>query len=376
MGNKKKQMKFENELKKVLKSNYFNDFGKENYDEIRFGTYKGSQRYGIKANIINLLRKYFDSRVNAESSVVLSKIEKYIDKLEFLYDNLNSRDKKLLLDIVAYRIMSYKEVKLPTNNKNYWANLESIEKMIFDDETIDTNHGNLKLKKMNLNELGFPIVMFYTPLGALIDFKLEQYAYNNNSKLIQAESGETVLDIGGCWGDTALYFAHKVGISGKVYSFEFIPGNIKLHRLNQSLNKELEKVITLIEQPISNISGQKIYYYDKGPGSKIKLEPFEEQTGFTETLSIDDFVNRYQVDKVDFIKMDIEGAEPMALEGAEETIRKFKPKLAIAIYHSWDDFVNIPKWILDLNLGYEIYLDHFTIHAEETVIFAISNPLS
>lgn len=68
--------------------------------------------------------------------------------------------------------------------------------------------------------------------------------------------------------------------------------------------------------------------------------------------------------------MDIEGAEPFALQGAIETIKKHKPKLAIAIYHSMDDFTNIPKWILDLNLGYEIYLGHYTIHAEETICFA------
>jgi hypothetical protein len=49
---------------------------------------------------------------------------------------------------------------------------------------------------------------------------------------------------------------------------------------------------------------------------------------------------------------------------------KYKPKLAIAIYHSMDDFLNIPKWILDLDVGYKIYLGHSTIHSEESVIFA------
>ena len=68
--------------------------------------------------------------------------------------------------------------------------------------------------------------------------------------------------------------------------------------------------------------------------------------------------------------MDIEGTEPFALKGAEKTIRKFRPKLAIAIYHSMGDFINIPKWILELNLDYEIYLGHYTIHSEETIIFA------
>ena len=68
--------------------------------------------------------------------------------------------------------------------------------------------------------------------------------------------------------------------------------------------------------------------------------------------------------------MDIEGAELLALEGAIKTIIKFRPKLAIAIYHSMSDFVAIPYWILNLNLGYEIFIGHYTIHAEETICFA------
>ena len=68
--------------------------------------------------------------------------------------------------------------------------------------------------------------------------------------------------------------------------------------------------------------------------------------------------------------MDIEGAEPLALKGAIETIRKFRPKLAIAIYHSMEDFVNIPIWISGLNLDYELFIGHYTIHTEETICFA------
>ncbi|MBC7511992.1 MAG: FkbM family methyltransferase, partial [Ferruginibacter sp.] len=105
-------------------------------------------------------------------------------------------------------------------------------------------------------------------------------------------------------------------------------------------------------------------------GSVIKLQPFEGQTGSTTTVSIDDFVRLNKIEKVDFIKMDIEGAEPLALKGSIETIKRFRPKLAIATYHSMKDFVNIPDWILHLDLGYEIYIDHFTIHSEETICFA------
>lgn len=48
-----------------------------------------------------------------------------------------------------------------------------------------------------------------------------------------------------------------------------------------------------------------------------------------------------------------------------------RPKLAIAIYHSIEDFVNIPKWLMGLDLNYWFYLGHYTIHAEETVLFAV-----
>jgi hypothetical protein len=102
----------------------------------------------------------------------------------------------------------------------------------------------------------------------------------------------------------------------------------------------------------------------------VQFQPFDGQSGETITTTIDSFVNEKKLSKVDFIKMDIEGAEMSALEGGIETIRKFRPKLAIAIYHSLDDFFNIPNWILALGLDYEIFIDHYTIHAEETICFA------
>ena len=98
--------------------------------------------------------------------------------------------------------------------------------------------------------------------------------------------------------------------------------------------------------------------------------PFEGQSGSTFTISIDDFVIRNNINDIGFIKMDIEGAEPIALEGAIETIKKFRPVLAIAIYHSMEDFINIPRWILNLDLGYELFVGHYTIHREETICFA------
>ena len=76
------------------------------------------------------------------------------------------------------------------------------------------------------------------------------------------------------------------------------------------------------------------------------------------------------LDRLDFIKMDIEGAEIEALKGAEASIRHFKPKLAICLYHRLSDFHDIPRLLSNLDLGYVFHIRHFTVHAEETMLFA------
>jgi len=88
------------------------------------------------------------------------------------------------------------------------------------------------------------------------------------------------------------------------------------------------------------------------------------------TISIDDLVKVKNLPRVDIIKMDIEGAELSALKGAEQTLRAFRPRLAISLYHNESDLIEIPEFMNSLNLGYEFFLDHFSIHNEETVLFA------
>lgn len=75
-------------------------------------------------------------------------------------------------------------------------------------------------------------------------------------------------------------------------------------------------------------------------------------------------------DNVTFIKMDIEGAEMEALEGAQKTIERCKPKLAISIYHKEDDLWEIPYYILKKYPWYKIYIRHYALTTNETVMYA------
>ena len=88
-------------------------------------------------------------------------------------------------------------------------------------------------------------------------------------------------------------------------------------------------------------------------------------------VEVDTIDNVLSCGEATFIKMDIEGAELNALKGAEQTIRKYKPKLAICVYHKADDLITIPQYIKALAPEYKFYFrlhDHGTT---EAVLYAV-----
>lgn len=73
---------------------------------------------------------------------------------------------------------------------------------------------------------------------------------------------------------------------------------------------------------------------------------------------------------VTFIKMDIEGSELKALEGAKNSIIKYKPKLAISVYHKPMDILEIPDYILSLVGDYKFFIRHYSGNQNETILYA------
>jgi len=86
------------------------------------------------------------------------------------------------------------------------------------------------------------------------------------------------------------------------------------------------------------------------------------------TVTIDDVLNG---EKATFIKMDVEGSELNALRGSEETILKYRPKLAISLYHKPEDLWELPSFILSLHNDYKLYLRHYSNWEHETILYAV-----
>jgi FkbM family methyltransferase len=282
-----------------------------------------------------------------------------LDEVYGLFQDQLSRD--LFVRLLAYRILGHRHVRLPLNNENYWQVRRSVDRYA---EKRDTVTGVPILGSLDLFNFN-GIRLHAHALNILNTFLLEQYRCARGG--IGVRQDDVVVDAGGCWGDTALYFSQT---ASEVFCFECIPSNIKIIDENLGMNPVLCARIKVIHKALWNRSQENLIFKDMGPGSR----PGSDGAGVAvETETLDHFVSANALERVDFIKMDIEGSEFEALVGAERTIRKHRPQLAISIYHDLRHFASIPRWIADLGLGYRLYLEHFTIHAEETILFARSD---
>jgi FkbM family methyltransferase len=354
-----------------LKNNF-----KDNWDARRFGPEEkivqphNGVRYEVKQFIKNLLliAGLYQLKSPGPAEALLGN---NVEHFQWVYQRLvDDESRQLLVQVLSFRALGYRRVKLPMNNPHYWKAVENAERLALYSESIDLGWQGHRAYKMDLSSIGYGVKLFYVPFAIVYVFMLHQYECALPDKVIKAEEGDVVIDAGGCYGDTALYFAHETGEKGKVYSFEFLPENLAIFEQNMSLNPELSPRINLIRMPLWSKSGEKLFVEGNGPGTRVGPNAIRPDATVVETLTIDDLVSNEKLDRVDFIKMDIEGAELESLRGAEITIRKFRPKLAISVYHKLNDVWEIPQYIDSLGLGYRFALRHFTIHAEETVLFA------
>lgn len=299
-----------------------------------------------------------------------SVVEGAITRWQWLYERLEDWDSKaLLLDVLAYRSIGWKYVKMPLNSASYWDGIGSIGMLHAKSPTVKFAHGP-EFWLLDLAEFSYDVRVLSEALGVFNEFIYSQYQYRGRRATIGPRLGDHVLDCGACWGGTSLYFADMVGPSGKVTSFEFFPENIEVFERNVSENPRLAPRIDLHKAPVWRTANRPMFIEYGGPAAQVYEAEKAKDPNARRVVSttIDEVCQG--LPRVDFIKADIEGSELYALVGARSTLEKFKPTLAICVYHKLFDFYEIPGWLDDLKLGYRFYLQHSSIHGDETVLFA------
>lgn len=324
----------------------------------------------LRRGDLNALSRLISKEADAQARG-FDLVSSAMGRWRWLYDAVSddtSRD--ILIFVLAYRALGWPRVRMPLNTEEYWRQAALVEKALSSDDRIPAPDVlDQDLARISLAEWGFDIDLYSRTVDVLAQFVCQQYRCETAAADISPSAGEVALDCGACFGDTALNFASKVEPQGRVFTFEFLPVNLAILARNLELNPELADRISIVESPVWSEHGTPLWIHGDGPRALVNDQEAGAD-GKATTVSIDQFVAERDLDRVDFIKMDIEGAELDALRGAAETLRRFKPRLAICLYHRLSDIHEIP-WLIDqMGLGYRLHIRHFTVYGTETVLFA------
>lgn len=281
---------------------------------------------------------------------------------ELLYCKLEDDDKKRFIIWFLKRWGTINLVN-PIENNLY---LEVIEKVKNQDcKIIEIDNKKYKVQDMAIQGYSFKLAAYNWVLS-VHDVFYNQYEHKD----FQIRNGDVIIDAGGFIGDTAALFCEKASNNCFVHAFELLDENIKLFKYNNKLNN-IESNVIINQLALTNKSDEIIKIKQTTVQGATSIFGNDNSETSIKTITLDDYIIRNNIEKVDLIKMDIEGAEIPALEGAINTIKHFKPRLALCLYHKWDDVITIPKFLGTLNIEYKYYFKwvHLT-HGWEAVLLA------
>ena len=185
----------------------------------------------------------------------------------------------------------------------------------------------------------------------------------------EAKENEVFVDCGCFDGATCFNFAGWCGHKGfeHIYSFEADPKNYEKSKAAlEPLGKcELFPYGTADEHKkvyFSSDAFETSCIISKEEAEKRNFEGVDE----IETVALDEVLAGK---RITFIKMDIEGAEYEALIGARKLIMENRPRMAISVYHKFEDFVTLANLVLDMHPDYRIAFRHYGFDELETVMY-------
>ncbi len=181
-------------------------------------------------------------------------------------------------------------------------------------------------------------------------------------KYWRPEENSIIIDAGAFYGMFSIYCSKRMKNTGKIYAFEPEPENLEILRQNIKINNC--KNIEIIEKALWN-KITKLKFSDK----VITDNSEAKKTTIVQTTTIDNFVEKENLKQLNMIKMDIEGNEIQAIQGAEQTIKKFHPYLAIASYHEVN---KIKTWKYLENFLKKFYKKTKTTHPKHLTTYGLA----
>lgn len=328
----------------------------------------------------NKYAEYVNSALYEYSRDVTAYIDDFTEGVEFLGKPVISSKDTPSGEIVVSCVVDGKPLtalnRLRTcgivNVIDYFA-LSALEPQLFPPPDFCKN--NRKDISENRNKYLWLRDIFEDPISlkTLEDIVAFRYSFNLNymtsfsfrineqyfESFVSLSENEVFVDGGGFDGETTKEFIKKVPKYGKIYFFEpFMEMlNIAERKLSSYPN------VNFFQKALYD--KKEVLSFDTTKGSASSIS--SEGNHIVEAVRLGDIIHG----KIGFVKLDIEGAELKALKGAEKTIVKYRPKIAVCVYHNQEHFWKIPEYLLKLNKAYKVYLRHYTEGILETVTYFV-----
>ena len=181
--------------------------------------------------------------------------------------------------------------------------------------------------------------------------------------IFELTSRESYFDCGAFIGDTiAEFLKASGGVYNKIWAAE--PDRTNHEKLLQYIKDEKIENIDVVNKGIYGYAGRLPFQEE---GSMLSMISGDSDN----YIDVDTIDNITDGEPVTYIKLDVEGAELMALKGAENTIREYRPILGISIYHKERDLIDIPVYVKSIVPEYKFY---FRVHkklAIDTVLYCV-----
>lgn len=280
---------------------------------------------------------------------------------QVLADDLSRR---LFDDALILKIVGYRRFYLPPEE---FSDLFGVlQEGPFSAVNLPSTYSGALLKDLQLVVRGNPVRVVMSETGVEGINGYRQYFVRRGGVDFSPALGEVILDCGACIGDVGMLFAAMVGPTGQVHMFDPMPPHVRFCNYQIQRNPQLKDVAHVVPLAV----GARTDFEGKDTIDVGHIDPAARATPDMPFTTIDDYVERVGL-KVDYIKMDIEGGEIPALEGARNTIARQRPRLAISAYHKDDDLWTIRQKILELNPNYKLHFGHHTPVQWESVIYAV-----
>lgn len=160
-------------------------------------------------------------------------------------------------------------------------------------------------------------------VGMFLRLKKEFEPLQTKIFLNSLKSGAVILDIGANIGYYTILASKKIGKRGKVFAFEPDPRSLQILKRNVDLNKC--KNVTIVNSAVGKKNSFATFTLDStNPGESSLLKNKNGKKIKVKTTTIDSFVKKHRIKKIDILKMDIEGTEIYALKGGEKTFKDSK----------------------------------------------------